>query len=517
MASVLFSCLFGGLALRVYHDPAAPLFFPYNVTVAATGSPWLEGGGIAISSGGELLQPGAGLTPGSPTLGSGVDGALGGFRFLSIPYTGTGTALVANFTCYDAAGLASFSSHFPDGHAALARPAARVLGRSVRRGPGARVAPATQFPRFSASAGTALRSPGMGFVEWAGEMDEYGNTHGVGLNGYGGGRESGPLALFDRSSMRAGGGPVQAAVLGPGGGAGTHVAHEILGLVVDAPAPGGAPPVSPGCAFAPHTDEEGGDNAPGSGTGLLVARGNASACCAACAALGGACDSWVFATGDPAGDGHNCWPLLGVRGSKPGAADRVLGLARPVACEVQRDAWHGADAVGADGFEAGTPTPTPDACCVLCATLGGAACSAWAWDAGVCFPLLSPGAGAPAARPGGAFGLAVAPPVVLAAGVQGLIKALPPRFAATWWLAASELGLNDAVMRYGAALRSVAGLARTPRAEDPLRELVSYWSDNGENWGGVCVRARLKGVSGASRRLTPIPSSRAGAYYFDGV
>lgn len=39
----------------------------------------------------------------------------------------------------------------------------------------------------------------------------------------------GPRALYDRLGMRAGGEPVQAAVLVPVGSAGMHVAHEIPG------------------------------------------------------------------------------------------------------------------------------------------------------------------------------------------------------------------------------------------------------------------------------------------------
>jgi hypothetical protein len=46
--------------------------------------------------------------------------------------------------------------------------------------------------------------------------------------------------------------------------------------------------VDAGCAVAAHTDKVGGGNAPGSGTGLVVQQNNASACCAACRALGDA-------------------------------------------------------------------------------------------------------------------------------------------------------------------------------------------------------------------------------------
>ena len=201
MARVIWQCLFDGLLLSVVYNESSPLMFPYEVAHAASRALWLEGGSIAVSSGGVLLSPGAGLTPGAPFAGVGIDDALGEYRFLSIPYSGAGVELTANWSCYSG-GVMAFTAFFPDGLANLARPAARLHGRHSG---GSGVAPATHFPQFSAGAGTALRSADMGFVEWAGEMDEYGNTHGVGLEGYGGGRSSGPLLLFDRSAMAAGG------------------------------------------------------------------------------------------------------------------------------------------------------------------------------------------------------------------------------------------------------------------------------------------------------------------------
>ena len=494
----LFSCAFNGFVLSVGD---APTGFAYGVALA-DGTAWLEGGSLAIldAGAGAWLAPGAGLVPaGAPVLGTGADAELGAYAFLSLPWAANASAgttlraaasaasaasvaaadasplFLSNFTCYTDAALAAFSLTFPDG---LER-----LGG----GPGATERPATRFPSFSADAGTALVSDAMGFVEWAGEMSEYGDKHGVGLQGFGGGRSSGPLLLFNHSQLDFGAPRRPAAlVLGPGAGPGTHLVHTVLAVVPAGPsaaAAAAAPPpgheVDPGCITASHTDKVGGGNAPGSGTGLVVQQGNASACCAACRALGDACDSYVYDTDGFAGDGHNCWPILGLTGSEQ-AADRVLGLAHPVRCLAQAATAPAPGAVPARGFEAGAPAASPDACCVLCATLGAAQCVAWAFEAdtGLCAPLLSFAgtAPAPAAR---TFGAAQRAPAVLAAGVQGLAASLPPRFVVSAWLAGSQGGLSDATMRYGAALRAAARLQRTPRAQDPMRNLVSYWSDNG--------------------------------------
>ncbi len=77
------------------------------------------------------------------------------------------------------------------------------------------------------------------------------------------------------------------------------------------------------------------------------------------------------------------------------------------------------------------------------------------------------------------FGVAVVPPVLLAAGVQGAIASLPPRFRVTTLLAASGAGATEAVLAYGRALRDAAGVVRLPRERDAMRNLISYWSDNG--------------------------------------
>jgi hypothetical protein len=481
-AASLFTCAFDGFMLTVNSTS-------YAVASSSSGAPWLEDGSLAVQVAGVWLVPGAGLVPtGAPSLGSGVDETLGAYSFLSLPWatnstssSSSSTPILQNFTCYTDFSLASFSLTFPEGLAAL--------GDS-----GATERPSIHFPTFSSSAGTSLRSPALGFVEWAGEMSSYANAHGTALNGFGGGRESGPLLLFNNTQLvPAAPSRPDALLLGPGTGTGTHLAHQVLGVVpnpatettrLPPPTAGaGAPPtphtVPASCgSYAPHTDEVGANSAPGTEGGLLVPAGNATACCAACTALGPSCDSWVFDTDGTAG-GSNCWPLLGVTGSKE-VGDRLLGLNKPVQCAPQPST----DATGSSptaGFETGASTPSADACCVLCATLGAAACAAWSYDssASTCFPLASYSGTAPAPA-SMTFGATVIPPTVLAAGVQGHIASLPPGFVSSWWLAGSGGGgLSDAVLHYGRALRTVARLERIPKEDDPMRRALSYWSDNG--------------------------------------
>ena len=465
-----FACTAGALTLTVQAQPPAAL--SYSVASTLTGAAWLEGGGLALLQNGAYLTPGAGLLmPGAPQLGAGED-ALGAFTFLSVPWEAQGGApFTANFSCY--AEHFAFALHFPEGYSP-ASPSQTAL-------------PATHFPSFKATAATLL-SPAMGFVEWAGEMDSYGNAHGVGLQGYKGGVESGPLLLFNASQLALGGALPQALVLGPGGGPGTHVAHGVLRVVRDPAAPP-PPPAAPcsasslDCYSAPHTDKVGGDLSPGvQGGGLLVQAGNASACCAACAALGQLCDSWVYDTDGEAG-GNNCWPLLGITGSKQGMGDRDLGLAPHAAppCPAPMPNASPANSTPSLGFEAGVGNSTPAACCRLCATLGASACAAWVLRSatGTCMPLLT-ASPERIATPGLLTGAPATLPMVLAAGVQGRIAAFPPRFASVWVLAGAEGGLSDAVMAYGWALRRAAGLQRLDKALDPMRNSISYWADNGQ-------------------------------------
>ena len=478
----LFRCAFDAFVLSV-SNVTGPPFFPYVVT-SLSGAPWLENGSISVfggNGGNELLSPGNGLQPGPAVVGAGSDAALGPYTFLSVPWAGASVSIRANFTCFTDFRVAAFVRTWP-------------AGAAVLRNPGGDAAPSSHFPQFSAQAGTALRSDTIGFVEWAGEMDSYGNNHGVGLRGYGGGRQSGPLLLYNVSEAVPGKSRAQALVLGPGAGDGTHLVHGILGVVADpAPAAGAAAAaaaalgggaarvaIAPGCSGVPHTDEVGSHNAPGSGGGMLVQAGNASACCAACAALGlAACDSWVYDTDGTAG-GNNCWPLQGIRGSKQGMTDRQLGIMWDVPCVPEEDIAPVASAP-ADGFADGLPAENAGACCVACATLGADACAAWLFNGSVCWPLAN--VSGTRAAPGQTFGVAVVRPAVLAAGVQAYIAALPPGFTSTFYLAGSSPapigGLNDAVYHYGAALRTVARVERMPREADRMRNVLSYWSDNG--------------------------------------
>jgi len=471
-ASDLFSCAFAGFQLAV--DGSGD-FYEYGVfTGGGPGSyvPWLEsdpkGASLALLRNGVLLTPGNGLQGGTPVLGSGVD-ELGPYTFLSVPWAptapspGTGP-FFANFTCYGT--LASFSLHFPAGW---------DFGGSM----GADVA--ARFPLFYAPGNASLLSE-LGFVEWAGEMDSYNNVHGVGLQGYGGGTQSGPLLLFNASELVPGASKPHALVLGPGGGAGTHVAHGVLNLLPAAGAAAGAaaPAACDPTSWAPHTDEFGAHSAPGFEGGVMVAAGQPGACCAKCAAAGlSVCDSWVFDTDGTAG-GANCWPLQGITGSKQ-VGDRTLGLMFATECGAPAPEAAPATSAPSDGFNAGVGNSTPAACCAVCGALGPA-CAAWVFDVptATCFPLVSASGGS-APAPGKAWARKAAPPKWLAAGVQGEIAQLPPRFTSKWLLVGSATGLNDAVMAYGGALKLAApgGGRKLQKEDDAMRNLLSFWSDNG--------------------------------------
>ena len=267
-ASDLFSCAFSNFTLAV-----DGLGNDWVYEVFQQDTPWLTSdtatfASLALMHNGSLLTPGNGLTAGPPTLGSGED-ELGPFTFLSVPWAlgaASGAApFFANFTCYERA-LAAFSLHFPGGYAFGAPQGADAAAR---------------FPLFfAAGENSTLLSNALGFVEWAGEMDSYENAHGVGLQGYGGGTQSGPLLLFNTSELVPGAAKPHALMLGPGGGEGTHVAHGVLNLLpAAAHAAGGAAPACDPATWAPHTDEVGANPAQGFEGGIMVAQGQPGQCC----------------------------------------------------------------------------------------------------------------------------------------------------------------------------------------------------------------------------------------------
>jgi hypothetical protein len=397
------------------------------------------------------------------------DNDLGDYSFLSTEWKSNSSSsvpfAVSNFTCYDL-GLVSFSLTFPNGLTSFG---------------GTNELPLTYFPSFSADSDSFLRSQETGFVEWAGEMSEYGDKHGVALEGFEGGRKSGLLLLFDKSSLNFGASERSPAlIIGPGTGDGTHLAHTVINVIPSQSDSLQGYLVDSSCVVANHTDKIGGGNAPGSGTGLVVQQNNVSACCAACKALGDNCDAYVYDTNGFAGDGHNCWPILGITGSEQ-ATDRVLGLnSNSIRCLPQPGTSPSADAVPSNGFSLGQILPTADACCVLCTTLGMDECSGWFYnsDISTCFPLLR-FQGTVSGPTSHTFGKAVSAPSLLAVGVQGLVESLPTGFVVKAWITGSSDGLSDATMQYGNALRISSRLQRKAKENDAMRNLVTYWSDNG--------------------------------------
>jgi hypothetical protein len=139
-------------------------------------------------------------------------------------------------------------------------------------------------------------------------------------------------------------------------------------------------------------------------------------------------------------------------------------------------------AVPAPGHAAGDAVADAAACCALCAALARAgACAAWVFDAAApagaanCFPAAStPGsAGTMAQR---SFGLMTG--ARLAGGVMGSAASLPRGHTTRFALAAAP-SVTDAVREYGAALRAAHKTAKMPKALDPYRNALTYWTDNG--------------------------------------
>ena len=486
----LFSCAADGATLVVSSTPAQPPYFPYSVLDAASGAAWLESGSVAVSTSRAFFSAsapaasaGALVPAGPPALGAGEDLDLGAFTFLSVEWVAAAALpvpvrLTTNWTCYAAGGasLIAFTARFPEGLAnssLLPPPPSGVTAMSSN------ARPETHFPSFAAGALTALRSPATGYVEWAGCMSSGQSDHGVALERFQGGQQSGPLLLFNATSLAAAGrSSTQALVLG----AMEAFGHAILGIVPDpaASAPSYAAASACGAGAAPHTDQLGAGHSPGFDNGAHT--GTAAACCALCSNLTlQSCDSWVFDTTGTAGP--DCWPCLGTSGSQP-VADRTLGFPaeRATPCGATLPDTAAAASVASAGFANGTRVDALADCCSVCAVLGPLACEAFVFDSAAaapaanCFPLLAASGSKPS--PGRTLGLGAGAPR-LAAGVQGYINALPPGFSTTFALSASSRGATEAVMRFGLALRTKHRTQRVAKADDPLRRQVSYWSDNG--------------------------------------
>jgi len=522
----VFSCALDGLTLNVYSTPGAPPFFPYEV-VDSDGNAFFEAGSFAFSSSRDFFSadaaPGSGaaLTPGAPVVGAGVDLNLGAFTFLSVPWTAAAALpaplrVTTNFSCFATGGgggaaLAAFTALYNDGVAnssLLAPPSAGTNLESNAR-------PISHFPSFAAGPLSALRSPSMGYVEWAGCMTSGNSDHGVGLSGFVGGQQSGPLLLFNATELAASAGVAaarkQAAVLG----ALEEVGHSILGVVPD-PAPQATESAGTCGAGAAHTDQVGAGHSPGYDNGAHT--GTAAACCALCTNLTlASCDSWVFDTSGPAGP--DCWPCLGTTGSKP-VADRTLGFPaeRPTACGKAMPNTDVATATPSPGFEAGEATGSIDGCCALCAVLGPMSCTAFVYapaaaPAADCFPLVSASGVKPS--PGRTLVLSGAGSPRLAAGPQGYLTSLPPSFSTTFVLAASSAGLSQAVMRYGRALRAAHRTQRIAKADDPLRRQVSYWSDKQVHEATLFPPAHLFAYPAKHPNGQLVTPLHSGAYYED--
>lgn len=514
----VYSCTFDThFTLTVNLNSSTPSSFTYTVYSTQYGDyvPWLENGSLSLVQNQSFLVPANGLllNSNSPIIqDNGIDIDLGTFTYYSIPWItnpefGESVEFITNFTCFTDFQLLSFTIFFPNGIRNIQTVPPQSEGSNGLDGGNS--IPSIHFPSFSATPGTTnLRSSSIGYIEWNGEMDTYNNNHGVGLANYKGGQQSGPLLLFNSSANIPHQSKPQALTIGPGNGYGTNIAHQIFGVVPDSQeiarqrankkgktcngntqnhhhkheSMEHSLSVMPNCFFSPHTDEIGANNAPGTYGGIVVQPNNETACCEACMQLGDLCDSWVYDTDGYAG-GSNCWPLLGIQGSKQ-VSDRSLGLNWQVECNQIQANTVVTEFTSTIGFEGGLFTGSIDNCCLLCSTLGPLACQGFLYNFSVtgnnsdCFPLLNYTGTVPTAA-NVSFSVISPRPLVLAAGVQGYIMELPPQFKSVYFLSGSSNGIIDSMYHYGEALRLKAHLQRMPKSQDPLRNLVTYWSDNG--------------------------------------
>jgi hypothetical protein len=197
-----------GLTLSVLETPP----YTYHVFEGVGGGEWLDSGSYSFFSSGNEYTAGAnasGLLPsGPPASGSGQD-AYGPYTYLSIPWVTAPPASIpamTNFTCYaPAAGSSSsvaiFELAFPMGlpNASIVSPP--VQGNYEAAG---NAVPSTRFPSFAAGPAAAVRSPELGYVEYAGCMSSTLSSVGRGLGGYLGGQQSGPLVLFNATGFAPG-------------------------------------------------------------------------------------------------------------------------------------------------------------------------------------------------------------------------------------------------------------------------------------------------------------------------
>ena len=193
-------------------EPQRGPLLVYSLTLGP-GQPWLESAPVSLFAGSAWYTSSAGtsnaLTLSAPAWEStGIDPTLGQFDALTIPWRYYGpSSSPSHFNTtikyYGALGAVTFEQAFVDGVprvGTLQQPP--LAGRGCETGINTTTLPLAEFPAFRSGPGTRLSE--LGYTTWAGTCCwRLRVGGGVGLGGFMGGAEGGPLTLFDAQSASA--------------------------------------------------------------------------------------------------------------------------------------------------------------------------------------------------------------------------------------------------------------------------------------------------------------------------
>jgi hypothetical protein len=198
---------------------AAPLVYSLAL---GPGEPWLESAPVSVFAGSTWYTSGtistALILAGTASESAGTDPALGQFDALTIPWRYGPSSSPSRFNTtikyYSELGAVAFEQAFVDGIShvgTLEQPP--LAGRGCETGINTTTLPLAEFPAFRSGPGTRLSE--LGYTTWAGTCCwRLRVGGGVGLGGFMGGAEGGPLTLFD-ANQTASGGKADAMVLSP--------------------------------------------------------------------------------------------------------------------------------------------------------------------------------------------------------------------------------------------------------------------------------------------------------------
>jgi hypothetical protein len=234
----------------------------YLFTSARTGNVLLVGEASRVHCWNQWVN----LSVSAVTQGSATDPMLGTYDWATRTFTaagqGTSPVFAEEFRYYAEHDVFEFVQNFPagcPGAATLAPPSAGGLGEFNSAS-----SSSASFPSFLAD-GSTLLSTDLGFVTWQGRFMHDQSTHGLGLNGFAGGSEGGPLALFNATDTQG-----DALVLSS--------SDNFMNLILSINPR--RDPSSAQCQLIPQTDFEGYDIEPA----CANVTDSAADCCALCIA-----------------------------------------------------------------------------------------------------------------------------------------------------------------------------------------------------------------------------------------